>query len=291
MNPYTDPYSFFPKLHPQELRGTEGMKVTVIDHSSNPYQAMLTGQGASYRPWDLSPKKESALQLLDGIRSGKIWAGQMFEAPTFTFAIENVSRALTHQLVRVRVGAGFMQESGREGTWGKCSFITPLTILENDALHHRYIEMMAEQIELYEEMKVLGIPPQDARFEFGHAVAQNMWVTINFAALMNWCNKRLCTTMQWEINTLARMIRDEVTKLFPHLGILLKSTCEKKGGCVMMEAYRNSDMAIYYQPGAKNNGNKVYFPLEGTLCGKAGILSEGAVTNLLIAERTKLEME
>ena len=281
-NIYKEPYEKFDKLHEQEFRGTEGMKVTLIDYPTDPYLAMFTGQTASWRPWRQKPDSaKEIIDLLDGIAAGKIWAGQVFEAINFTFLIENISRATTHQLVRVRIGAGFMQESGREGTWNKANFITPLTILENDECHKLYVDEMSEQIKTYEFLRDKGIPPQDVRFMYGHGVAQNMWMTINFRALQEWCSKRLCTTMQWEINTLARQVRDEVISRFPHLGILLKSSCERAGGC--------KSITNYYEVGAAFNGNKIYYPLEERMCGKAGKYSLEEIKEMLDNETKDIE--
>lgn len=52
----------------------------------------------------------------DGEYIGNVVAqkhGSVFEHGMFTFAIENVSRVLTHELVRHRVGTAISQESGR----------------------------------------------------------------------------------------------------------------------------------------------------------------------------------
>lgn len=284
---YKEPYQKFQKLHEQELRGTEGMEVFLVDYPTNPYYAMAVGQTASWRPWKHEFKVEEIIEMLDGIAKGKIWAGQVFESINFTFAIKNISRATTHQLVRIRVGAGFMQESGREGTWDKAPFITPLTILENARAHAEYVNMMEWQMTAYKNLREMGIPPQDARFMYGHGVAQNMWMTINFRALQEWCSKRLCTNMQWEINTLARMCRDAVLEKFPHLGILLKSHCERSGG------HKAHDNTNYYAPGAENNGNKLYYELDkvgdAVMCGKAGKYSEEEIASALQAERENLE--
>lgn len=261
---YKKPYRKYEKIHPQEFRGTEGMKVTLVDWPNDPYQAMAMGQTASWRPWKQIFTNDDIQTMLEGITNGTIWAGQCFESLNFTFAIENISRATTHQLVRVRVGAGFMQESGREGTWDSAPFITPLTILEDSAAHHAYVKMMEDQIGLYVAMRDWGIPPQDVRMMFGHGVAQNMWMTINFRALQEWCSKRLCCNMQWEINTLARQCRDAVMEKFPHLGVLLKSHCERSGG------HKGKDNTNYYGLNAANNGNKVYYEFEQNMCGMAG---------------------
>lgn len=278
MNLYKDPFQRFTKHHEQELRGTEGMKVSLVSWSTNPYEAIALGQTASFRPWKMNFTPEEIIKLLDDMAAGKVWAGQAFEALNFTFLIENITRATTHQLVRVRIGAGFMQESGREGTWDKAPFVTPLTILEDGTAHSEYVHAMQSELALYRVMVDTGIATQDARMVVGHGIAQNMWMTINFRSLMEWCGKRLCTTMQWEINALARMIRDEVIKKYPHLGVLLKSHCEKRGGCKSITAF--------YEVGAQNNGSKIFHPFEGNLCGKqSGIFSEDDIINMLAEER------
>lgn len=286
MNLYKTHYERFPKLHPQELRGVEGMEVKLLDWPANPYRTMAIGQAASWRPWKMDFTSFEIVEMLEGIRQGKIWAGQVFESINLTFAAKNISRACTHQLVRIRVGAGFMQESGREGTWDQAPFITPLTILENPRVHEQYVCAMKDQIETFQDLRANGIPPQDARMMFGHAVAQNMWVTINFSALLNWCSKRLCTNMGWEINTLARMMRDAVLQKFPNLGVLLVSHCEREGG------HRSKDNTNYYAPGAPNNGGKVYYELDkvgdAVMCGAAGLYPKELIESWVKLEQKEL---
>jgi thymidylate synthase ThyX len=146
-------------------------------------------------------------------------------------------------------------------------------------------------MELYSHMIRNKIPPQDSRFDCSHAVAQNMWWTVNLSSLLQWCSKRLCCTMQWEINTLARMVRDCVIQKFPHLGILLKSRCERAGYCVSVKTYAGTDMEVYYQLNAPNNGNKVYYPYEGELCGKRGMWDEEVIQGMLENEKRNLPEE
>lgn len=51
----------------------------------------------------------------------KCFAGQtlqqILELITFKFTVENVTRAFTHEFVRARIGAGFMQHGGRDNDW------------------------------------------------------------------------------------------------------------------------------------------------------------------------------
>lgn len=281
MNIYKDPYQQFEKLHEQEARGTEAIEVELVNYPANPYLDLFLAQQASWRPWETNPKSidsKKIRKLIEDMVNGKIWMGQAFEGISFSFAIKNISRACTHQLVRTRL-AGFMQESGREGTWDKAMFVTPLTILENSKIHAMYVNDMEWQLKDYRLFQENGIPPQDTRMVVGHGILQNIWATYNFRSLLETASKRLCCNMGWEINTLFRMMRDAIVEKFPHLGILLKSHCERSGG------HKEKDNTNYYAPGASNNGNKVYFPLEGLMCGKASNLSEGKIEELLLGEK------
>lgn len=53
---------------------------------------------------------------------------QVLERITFSFLIDGCTRAATHQIVRSRIGAGFMQHGGRDNDWRHRPWIMPETI-------------------------------------------------------------------------------------------------------------------------------------------------------------------
>jgi len=53
---------------------------------------------------------------------------QALEGITFDFCIDGVSRAFTHQNVRTRIGAGFMQHGGRDNDWRHRGWTMPETM-------------------------------------------------------------------------------------------------------------------------------------------------------------------
>src|SRR6267142_1882802 len=53
---------------------------------------------------------------------------QVLEGITFDFCVDGVSRAFTHQNVRTRLGAGFMQHGGRDNDWRHRGWTMPETI-------------------------------------------------------------------------------------------------------------------------------------------------------------------
>lgn len=53
---------------------------------------------------------------------------QVLEPLTFSFTIDGVTRAFTHEFVRARIGSGFMQHGGRDNDWRHRSWTMPETI-------------------------------------------------------------------------------------------------------------------------------------------------------------------
>ena len=53
---------------------------------------------------------------------------QILELLTFEFTVDGVARVFTHQFVRTRIGAGFMQHGGRDNDWRHRRWTLPETI-------------------------------------------------------------------------------------------------------------------------------------------------------------------
>jgi thymidylate synthase ThyX len=53
---------------------------------------------------------------------------QVLEGITFYVTVDGCSRAFTHQFVRTRLGAGFMQHGGRDNDWRQRGFTFPETV-------------------------------------------------------------------------------------------------------------------------------------------------------------------
>lgn len=53
---------------------------------------------------------------------------QVLEGLTFTFTVDGVTRAFTHEFVRARIGSGFMQHGGRDNDWRHRNWTIPETI-------------------------------------------------------------------------------------------------------------------------------------------------------------------
>ena len=146
----------------------------------------------------------------------------------FTFHIEGVSRALSHQLVRHRL-ASYAQRSQRYCSEGSFSFITPKSIESNISAHLKYMDLIEKINDTYELLQELGIPNEDARMVLPNACETQIEVKMNLRALMNFMNERLCTCAQWEIRELAQKMRNAVIEQVPELEPYLVPKCEKNG--------------------------------------------------------------
>lgn len=160
------------------------------------------------------------------------------EHAKFTFAIEGVSRALTHQLVRHRI-ASFSQQSQRYVKEEAFDYVIPPSIEKNTEMKKIFLQGMKEiqenynkLLELYKaEGKAGEQANQDARFLLPQAAETKIVVTMNCRELIHFFKHRCCTRAQWEIRDLAnRMLaicRKELPAVFRHAG----AKCEALGYC------------------------------------------------------------
>lgn len=153
----------------------------------------------------------------------------ILEHVVFTFQIEEVSRALSHQLVRHR-HATFSQRSQRYCIEEDLTFVIPPSIA-NSEYQMRYSEAITEIKKLYLEMIAAGIPAEDARYLLPNASSTTLVMTINLRSLINFMGLRLCAKSQGEIKNLAKTIKGVVTTEFPELATYLTPKCTPLGYC------------------------------------------------------------
>lgn len=152
------------------------------------------------------------------------------EHAVFTFAIEGVSRAMTHQLVRHRI-ASYSQQSQRYVKEGKLDYILPPSVSQNKKANKIFKEAIAVDDKYYQDLLALDVPAEDARFLLPNAAETKIVVTMNARALMNFLKERLCARAQWEIRTLAQEIYKIVYKAAPEIFKYAGPTCETEGIC------------------------------------------------------------
>jgi len=151
------------------------------------------------------------------------------EHVSFTFAIEGISRACSHQLVRHRI-ASHSQQSQRYVKETGFNFIVPHSIKENKQALLVFNESIEQSKKAYNEL-LKTVPAEDARFVLPNACETRIIVTMNTRSLYNFFERRLCARAQWEIRQLAeemfRLCKQAAPLLFENSGPI----CEKLGYC------------------------------------------------------------
>ena len=165
------------------------------------------------------------------------------EHVSFSFAIEGVSRVLTHQLVRHRL-ASYSQQSQRYVKLDQFEYIVPPEIEKVPAAKKIFIEAMErdqkaydglvnilmeekwrqyEHLELTEKErkkilnKIEKEAIEDARYVFPNACETKIVVTMNARSLLHFFNVRCCNRAQWEIREMATEMLKECKKVAPAL--------------------------------------------------------------------------
>ena len=148
-----------------------------------------------------------------------------------SFAISNVSRACTHQLVRHRL-MSFSQKSQRYvQEKGQFDYIIPPTIDKNPELREKFESFMKEISDKYQEFVEAGIPAEDARFVMPNAASSSLVASLNLRELIHLAQLRLCTRAQYEIRIMVKAMCDEIVAVEPWLKDYLVPKCEFLGFC------------------------------------------------------------
>ncbi|MEM3596644.1 MAG: FAD-dependent thymidylate synthase [Candidatus Bathyarchaeia archaeon] len=155
----------------------------------------------------------------------------VIEHASFTFSIEGVSRAMTHQLVRHRI-ASYTQQSQRYVAYDTLEkFVTPPNIAENAEAKKVFDETLEKISDAYKKLLDMGIPKEDARFILPNAAKTNIIVTMNARELRHFFNLRCCNRAQWEIREVAIEMLKQVRKVAPALFENAGPTCVELGYC------------------------------------------------------------
>jgi len=201
------------------------LRVYLLTHTPEPEKIIAMAAKLCYSSsniGDLSSLVESSRQekfLKKIIGLGHL---SVLEHACFTFGVEGISRATSHQLVRHRV-ASYSQQSQRYVKSGDdFEYVTPPTISESDKLSKKYRSTVEKIHSVYRELVIAGIPAEDARFLLPNAAATKIIITMNARELLHFFTLRCCERAQWEIRDMAcamlKLAREVVPSVFDSSG-------------------------------------------------------------------------
>ncbi len=122
----------------------------------------------------------------------------VIEHAVASFRISDVSRSLTHQLVRHRL-ASFTQKSQRYVDERNFTFVEPPKVEENPEAHEIYVNFMNIVRETYKKLREFKIPKEDARFVLPNATTTEIVITANLREWRHIVELRGSEHAQWEI--------------------------------------------------------------------------------------------
>jgi thymidylate synthase (FAD) len=204
------------------------LKVTLLQFTPSPERAVASAGRLCYAPVSAAELKtemaeDDVRRLVRGlVRSGHHSA---LEHASFTFAVDGISRACSHQLVRHRV-ASYSQQSQRYVRFNSDGdFVIPPSIAVSPKAQKVFLEAMENARKAYERLVEIGQAEgranesvfEDARFVLPNAAETKIVVTMNTRELRHFFSLRCCRRAQWEINQLAWTMRRLVLAAAPLL--------------------------------------------------------------------------
>lgn len=210
------------------------MKVSLIQYTKDARELLIFSKKTRlmrhvddyvdvYRMTDL--QKEEALKYVFGT------IGSSLEFVDYTFLIEGVTRAFTHQLVRHRVGTSFAQQSLRTVNAGDFEYLATGECGYGAAKNLYSLAM--DKIKYYYKYCIdAGAKPQDARGLLPTNILTNILFKANLRTLSGIMNVRLCYKTQGEFQDVAKAMRDEILKVHPWFEPVLRVHCGQYYNCI-----------------------------------------------------------
>jgi thymidylate synthase (FAD) len=184
------------------------LRVTLLTHTPEPERVVVAAallcyqKGSPEDAYRRAGNEKLRNRLFEElIRQGH---GSTLEHPSFTFGIEGISRACSHQLVRHRLSS-YNQQSQRYVDVGDPQYFVKPASLSGDG--GRFEEVVAETVGYYrdivDQFAAEGIKgeqaQQDARYIIPNAGRTNLVWTTNLRNLLHVSHVRMCSRAQWEI--------------------------------------------------------------------------------------------
>lgn len=182
------------------------MQVQLLTHTPDPERVVAAAARLCYSAAGidalLDTERERQLALLSKILG--LGHFSVLEHASFTFGIEGISRACSHQLVRHRI-ASYSQQSQRYVTHAsRFEAVMPDSVAAVPKLRERFEAFLDEAHLVYGELLAAGVPAEDARFVLPNAAATKLVMTMNGRELHHFFALRCCRRAQWEIRAMAK---------------------------------------------------------------------------------------
>ncbi|MGH7781721.1 MAG: FAD-dependent thymidylate synthase [Candidatus Binataceae bacterium] len=226
--------NIFPEADDHAVSNQAKMEVKLVDYAQLPLEKLYAAFRTCYSSdtpievWEKIKTEKISHETIRKFIAERLKTGHAspLEQVVFWFGISGVSRSLSHQFVRHRIGISFEQQSQRYVKFKqeKMAYVLPQS-WQRMGLDGEYEELLAKVSELYAKALKAGIPAEDARFVLPNAAPTNFHVMVNFAEMLHICDLRLCVRAQWEIRRMVAMMRAEIKRVLPEIAVFLQPKC------------------------------------------------------------------
>lgn len=230
------------------------LNVVLLRHTPGPEEVVAMAAKLCYSPAgveELKQKIEAGDQAAFVEKLASVGHLSPIEHVSFSFGIEGISRACSHQLVRHRV-ASYSQQSQRYVKEEQFDYVIPPSIKQDQALVKEFgrcmEEAQANYTKVLRRLEELGYKGesgrQDARYLLPNAAETKIVVTMNARELLHFFRVRTCNRAQWEIREMAERMLQLVKKAAPTIfaksgpGCLYAACPEGKMTCGKIEEVR-----------------------------------------------------
>ncbi|MCX8030030.1 MAG: FAD-dependent thymidylate synthase [Thermodesulfovibrionales bacterium] len=190
------------------------LKVVLLKYTPEPEETVAMAAKLCYSAADINSlkqrisKEDQGLFIERLVKKGHL---SPIEHVSFTFGIEGISRACSHQLVRHRIASYSQQSQRYVSEMSGFDYIIPPLIFSDPELKEYFINFMAQAQEAYNylvtKLNTKGfkgeVANQDARFVLPNATETKIIVTMNARELVHFFRQRCCNRAQWEIREMA----------------------------------------------------------------------------------------
>lgn len=205
----------------------------LLKYTPQPEETVAMAAKLCYSPADIaSLKSKIAAKDQKAFVDRLMKMGHMspVEHISFTFGVEGISRACSHQLVRHRI-ASYSQQSQRYVSEASgFDYVIPESIKTDKELKKYFIKFMTDCQTAYnyivQKLNEAGVKGesanQDARFVLPNAAETKIIITMNARELIHFFRQRCCNRAQWEIRAMAeemlRLAKEAAPAIFAKSG-------------------------------------------------------------------------
>lgn len=194
------------------------MKVKLINYTQEAAELLLFTKSTrltlspdlmdEIRAWSPEKKAAELAYMADTIPSS-------WEFVDYTFLVEGVSRAYTHQQVRTRA-ASYAQQTMRVLDMGEFEYVYTDRVLADDGAK-KAVDMVLDTIKAgYNVLtRAHGLPPEDARGILPTNIATNIVCKFNLRTFVGLAQSRTGGRTQSEYQKVVNAMADEVLKVHP----------------------------------------------------------------------------